>query len=158
MTAIDFCKWVNKNLLPNCTLEPGYPRKISVETARRWLRQLGFEIITPRKGIFIDGHERDDVIVYRKIFLCRMVKTGFLHFTNAPTESSQKTIPTDVDPPTLERQSKTIVFFHDESIFSANEDQNKIWGIKRQKISNQRAKALGLWSLILLMNFMDFLP
>ena len=58
MTAIDFCKWVNKSLLPNSLLEPGYPRKVSVETARRWLHHLGFEMITPRKGIFIDGHER----------------------------------------------------------------------------------------------------
>ena len=27
MTAIDFCKWVNKSLLPNSLLEPGYPRQ-----------------------------------------------------------------------------------------------------------------------------------
>ena len=69
MTAIDFCKWVNKSLLPNSSLEPGYPRKVSVETARRWLHHLGFEIITPRKGIFIDGHEQEDVVDYRKVFL-----------------------------------------------------------------------------------------
>ena len=91
-------------------------------------------------AIFIDGHEHDDVIEYHKIFLRRMVKIGFLHFTNAPTESSQKAIPMDVGPPTLERWSKTIVFFHDESIFSANEDQNKMWGTKGQKISNQRGR------------------
>ena len=53
-------------LLPNSTLEPGYPRNISVKTARRWLHQLGFEIITPHKGIFIDGHEREDVVEYCK--------------------------------------------------------------------------------------------
>lgn len=64
-----------------------------------------------------------------------MVKIGFLHFTNAPTESSQKAIPTDVDPPTLVHRSKTVVFFHDESIFSANEDQNHMWGTKGQKIN-----------------------
>ena len=84
MTAIDFCKWVNSKLLPNCTLEPGYPRKISVETARKWLHELGFEVITPCKGIYIDGHEREDVVEDRKTFLRRMVKIGFLHFTNAP--------------------------------------------------------------------------
>ena len=57
MTAIDFCKWINKSLLPKCTLEPGYPRKVSVKTTGRWLHHLGFEIITPCKGIFIDGHD-----------------------------------------------------------------------------------------------------
>ena len=83
-TAINFGKWVNKSLLPNSTLEPGYPWKVSVETARRWLHQLGIKIITPRKGIFIGGHKCEDVVEYRKTFLCRMVKIGFLHFTNAP--------------------------------------------------------------------------
>lgn len=33
MTTTDFCKWVNKTLLPNFTLEPGFPRKVSVKTA-----------------------------------------------------------------------------------------------------------------------------
>ena len=86
MTAISFCEWVNKSLLPNSTLEPGHPRKISVPTARRWLHELGFQIIITHAGIFIDGHERDDVVEQRKTFLTRMVKIGFLHFTNAPTE------------------------------------------------------------------------
>ena len=27
---------------------------------------MGFEVITPRKGIFIDGHERPDVVESRK--------------------------------------------------------------------------------------------
>ena len=82
MTAISFCEWVNKYLLPNSTLEPGYPRKISVPTARRWLHELGFQIITTRARIFIDGHERDDVVEQRKTFLRRMVKIGFLHFNH----------------------------------------------------------------------------
>ena len=25
LTSIEFCKWVNKSLLPNTTLEPGFP-------------------------------------------------------------------------------------------------------------------------------------
>lgn len=28
LTTVDFCKWVNDCFLPNCTLEPGFPRKI----------------------------------------------------------------------------------------------------------------------------------
>ena len=144
MTAIDFCKWVNKSLLPNSSLEPGYPRKVSVETARRWLHHLGFEIITPRKGIFIDGHEQEDVVDYRKVFLRRMVKIGFIHFTNAPTESAQNALPTDIDPPSLDRRSKTVVFFHDESTFSANEDQNVMWGVGGQKMIKPKSRGAGI--------------
>ena len=58
MTLMEFCKWVNKT---NSTLEPGFLRQVSVE----WK----FEILTARKGIFIDSHERPDVIESRKAFL-----------------------------------------------------------------------------------------
>ena len=33
LTVGMFCEWVNNELLPNETLEPGYPRKISVDRA-----------------------------------------------------------------------------------------------------------------------------
>ena len=35
LTAGKFCEWVNDELLPNETLEPGFPRKVSVQTGRR---------------------------------------------------------------------------------------------------------------------------
>ena len=144
MTVQYFCKWVNKSLLPNLTLEPGFPRKVSMATARRWLHQMGFEVITPRKGIFIDGHERDDVVESRKMFLRRMVKIGFVHITNAPTDSSRAAIPTDLEPPTLDRCSKTVVFFHDESTFNSNDDQNLKWGVKGEKIMKKKSKGAGI--------------
>ena len=31
LTVGSFCQWVNNTLLPNTTLEPGFPRKISQE-------------------------------------------------------------------------------------------------------------------------------
>ena len=43
LTIVEFCKWMNKILLPNSTLEPGFPRRIAVETARKWLHEMGFE-------------------------------------------------------------------------------------------------------------------
>ena len=83
LTAPVFCRWVNESLLPNSTLEPGYPRKVGLETARLWSHHLGFEVLTVQKGVFIDGHERQDVVESRKLFLRKMTKLGFLHFTNA---------------------------------------------------------------------------
>ena len=43
MTSIEFCKWVNKTLLPNSTLEHGFPRRVSVETSWKWLHEMGFD-------------------------------------------------------------------------------------------------------------------
>ncbi len=155
MTSLDFCKWVNKTLLPNSTLEPGYLRMVSAQTACRWLHHLGFEVITTKKGIFIDGHERDDVVEQRSFFLRRMAKIGFLHPSNAPTECSLSTYP-DVDVPTIDTGRKLILFQY-ERIFSANVDQNIMWGTKGQTMINQNAKELEYWFLTLSMNIMDFL-
>ena len=57
MTSISFCRWVNESLLPNSILEPGYPRHISMQTARTRLHELGFEVLDKKKGVYIDGHE-----------------------------------------------------------------------------------------------------
>ena len=127
LTSIEFCKWVNKTLLPNWTLEPGFPRRISVETARKWLHEMGFEVLTARKGIFVNGHERPDVIESREKFLRKMVKVGSLHFTNAPTKQAGRALPEDVEPPVLERREKTVIFFHDETTFQSNGDQTLQW-------------------------------
>ena len=48
LTVATFCEWVNDNLLPNETLEPGFPCQISVETARKWMHELGFEVMSKK--------------------------------------------------------------------------------------------------------------
>ena len=73
MTAGMFCQWVNCDLLPCLTLDPSLPRKIGVETARLWLHQLGFQPLQHTKGLYIDGHERPDVVQYRKSFLAKLL-------------------------------------------------------------------------------------
>ena len=92
----------------------------------------------------IDGHEYDDVIESRKLFLRKMVKLGFLHFTNAPTEDAVKALLDDIDSPTNERRSKTVVFFHDESTFTATEDQPTQWGMKGEKRMKKKSKGAGI--------------
>ena len=44
-TIEKFCQRVNEDLLPNVTLEPGFPRKISLKTGRKWMHNLGFEVV-----------------------------------------------------------------------------------------------------------------
>ena len=144
LTSIEFSKWVNKSLLPNSTLEPGFPRRISVETARKWLHEMGFEVLTARKGVFVDGHERSDVIESRTKFLRKMVKLGFLHFTNAPTEQAGRAIPEDIEPLIFERREKTVVFFHDETTFQSNEDQTIQWGVKGTKMMKPKSRGAGI--------------
>ena len=51
LTAVAFCQWVNNELLPSSTLEPCYPRRVGLETARKWLHELGFEVLHMSKGV-----------------------------------------------------------------------------------------------------------
>ena len=83
MRERDFCSWVNDVLLPNSTLETGFPRHVSTETARKWLHDVGFEYLSPKKGSFVDGHERSDVVDHCKKFLRKIVGLGFLRKEHA---------------------------------------------------------------------------
>ena len=61
-------------LTPHCThvvyqLPPGCPQEIQERTGIKWLHRLGFCPQSYKKGIYIDGHERSDVVEYRKMHL-----------------------------------------------------------------------------------------
>ena len=144
MTTASFCQWVNNELLPNSVLEPGFPRKISVDTARRWLHHLDFKVLDRKNGVYIDGHEREDVVAYRKEFIQKMVSIGFINKDNAPTPQAAQCLPEDVRCPPEEQLQKTVVLFHDESIFSANEDQGTQWGEKDNFAIKPKTKGSGI--------------
>ena len=59
-------KHVNEIILPTLGIEG----TISESTAQRWLRfKLGYECKETKQGVYIDGHERPDVIKERGEFL-----------------------------------------------------------------------------------------
>jgi len=43
-----------------------WEHSISERTARIWLNKLGFQWKDVRKGVYVDSHERDDVVAYRQ--------------------------------------------------------------------------------------------
>ena len=70
ITVSDFCRLVNCEMLPDMSLPAGFPRKIGLETARKFSLDLGFgRVDVGKKGLYIDGHERDDVVEERTLFL-----------------------------------------------------------------------------------------
>ena len=144
LTVSQFCQWVNDDLLPNETLVPGFPRKISTETSRKWMIELGFSVVRKKKGTYVDGHEREDVVEYRKIFWRRMVALGFLDESCAPTEEAKKALPSDIHGPSPEVAKKTVVLFHDESTFQSNEDQPTLWAEKGTTVMRPKSKGCGI--------------
>lgn len=74
ITPLLLQKHVNNVIIPLLLLaQPNNtPQTISVQTARSWLRKLGFLRTRAKKGIYIDGHDRPDVIEARNKFLDRV--------------------------------------------------------------------------------------
>ena len=140
LTAHSFCQWVNEVLLHNETLEPGFPRKIGVETSRKWMHEMGYEVLTSKKGAYMDGHERDDVVLYRKTFLRRMVTLGFLNPANAPTDDVKECLPSDLHCPPEPVLEKTVIFSmmnpHSKAMMTNQHCEVR----KAHKSSSQRAK------------------
>ena len=135
---------MNECLLLNQSLEPGYPQKVSIETARRWLHHLGFSVINAKKGTYIDGHERKDVVQYREKFLWKMTALGFLNKDNAPTIEAVNALPRDLESPSHEQLEKTIVLCHDETTFQANDYARTQWGTKDDHMLVPKSKGAGI--------------
>ena len=54
-------------------LGPMFPHRVEVETSRKWMHHLGFEVLNNKKGAYVDGHEREDVAESHKQFLWRKI-------------------------------------------------------------------------------------
>ncbi|KIL54192.1 hypothetical protein M378DRAFT_188729 [Amanita muscaria Koide BX008] len=68
ITPQKFVHALNEKILPELGIKP--EKALSERTARRWLIKLGWTRTLYKKGIYLDGHERPDVIEYcEEIFL-----------------------------------------------------------------------------------------
>ncbi len=66
-------KHVTEVIFPAVDIQGTKP--ISLRTASRWLIKMGWTYSRTKKGVYFDGHERDDVRKYRdEEFLLKMVE------------------------------------------------------------------------------------
>jgi hypothetical protein len=117
---------------------------ITSRTARRWLTKLGFSWGDVKKGIFLDGHERKDVIEYRTHFLDAIHE--FLPYMvefNENGSMKPKEYPNDCRVGGPDRQP--IIFItHDESIFSANDGRRQAWMRENHIFLRPKGKGKGI--------------
>ena len=92
----------------------------------------------------MDGHEREDVVEYRKKFLRRVVSIGFLNQDNAPNDDAKAALSNDLECPSQEVIDKTLIFFLDETTFQINDDQGTFWGTKGTIIMKPKGKGSGI--------------
>jgi hypothetical protein len=91
---------------------------VSLSTALRYLRKLGFQKQTYEKGLFFDGHERDDVKEDRKKYLQQKLEQDRFTLHRPPTEAEVKKW---MEPNCPEEEKPYVEIVHDESTCSAND-------------------------------------
>ena len=100
---------------------------LSERTARRWLIKLGWRRTVVRKGVYMDGHEREDVVKYRnEIFLPAMAR---FEARMARFEGSDLK---QVNPALEDGWKRMIALFHDECCFHANDEARSLWQVQFQ--------------------------
>ncbi|PPQ84819.1 hypothetical protein CVT24_013253, partial [Panaeolus cyanescens] len=97
----------------------GIDKPISDRTARRYLNHLGYRWSAPKKGQYADGHERDDVQIYRAKFL-----NDLKPYQQRMEKFSKEGLP-EFGPRAPGRE--VVIWFHDETIFYAHDRRRKAW-------------------------------
>ena len=96
-------------------------KTISVATATRWLNILGYFYQRQKQGIYYDGHERLDVVEYRKVFLKKIFEYEKF-MAKYDGEQMER-----IAPNLTENQKEIVLITHDECIFYANDGKRGVW-------------------------------
>lgn len=97
------------------------PIKIRLCTARQWLNQLVYIYRDIKKDVFVNGHERANVVEDRKAFLKIMLDLEpYLVEFDSKGNMKDKVYPYDCQIGRIDWRS-VIAIMHDECTFSAND-------------------------------------
>ena len=120
ITPTKFMHALNTTILPTLGMLPNKP--LCERTARRWLVKLGWTRTVLRKGVYMDGHERADVVEYREeVFLPKMKE--FERRMARYEGPDLKRVEPDLRP----GEKELIAEFQDESCCSGNDYQTSAW-------------------------------
>ena len=113
--------------------------RIRVRTARRWLKKMGFFYKGVKKGVYIDGHEREDVKKYRDEVFIPAWKKASCRFLLFKEDGSWEV------PPNLPPHEKPLVLVtHDEARFNANDGKRRMWMKENEQPLRPKGKGKGI--------------
>lgn len=120
VTPKNFMHRLNESILPSLGMSPSKP--LCERTARRWLVKLGWTRTVLRKGVYMDGHERADVVEYReKVFLPKMKEFERRMAKYEGPELKR------IEPNLLPGELELIAEFQDESCCQGNDHKSTAW-------------------------------
>jgi hypothetical protein len=133
ISAMDVVRYMAQ---PDVQTRYGMKKGITEMTARNWLTRIGFRWTLEPSGQYVDGHEQDDIVEYRqKVFLPRWkeLEPNLRAWTQDGTGEEVGERP---------QPQWVVVWFHDESMFYANNRQKKRW-VHESKRAVPRPKGEG---------------
>ena len=99
---------------------------LTSRTAARWLRRLGYKYKEVKKGIYKDGHEREDVVTYRQQEFLPILEDLKPFMVTWELDAEGK--PQMIYPQDLPLGQRPIVLVtHDESTFDSNDGRRYVW-------------------------------
>ena len=110
---------------------------IHLTTAKRWMHKMGYRWTNAPKGQYVDGHEREDVVAYQQdVFLPKLaeIDAKMRKWTADGIEDPNTTTGPDF--------RHTVVWYHNESIFYAN-DRRMVQWVPENETAVPRAKGEG---------------
>ena len=109
-------------------------------TARKWMKKKNWSYGIRKKGIYVDGHERDDVVAYRERFLKDMaiLEESMIMYHDDTLEPLQNLA--------IEsgKQRQYILVTHDESCFHANDGGTYGWAPKGEQPLRKKGPGMGI--------------
>jgi hypothetical protein len=109
---------------------------ISEKTCQNYMHKWGFKYDEKKKGVYYDGHERPDVVAYRKEWLNRMFE-----YKKYMKDFDGDMLDIVLEPQLKSGNKELVQVTHDECHFYANDGQRKIWTIEDEDIL--RSKHIG---------------
>ena len=92
-----------------------------------WLHDLGFTQKHHHKTVYFHGHEREDIVAYRKEYVDKMLQLD------------RRCLYPGHTPELLPGVKPLIQIHHDESTFYANADQSSYWGDGTLSVLKQKS-------------------
>ncbi|RIB20075.1 hypothetical protein C2G38_2180248 [Gigaspora rosea] len=130
-------EYFEKHILPELYIDRA--QTISLTTSRCWMKKMGFNYKRYKKGVYVDGHEREDVIVYRREFLQKIEEYNRLmpKWNDINCEIYE-------EPNLLTGEKKHLLITYNECVFHANDGTREFWGPEEKQLLRKKGLGKGL--------------
>jgi len=126
---------INTVILPD--IAPS--KRICLSTATNWLDHLGYSRSTYKKGVYIDGHKRQDNIDYRQNLFLPCIEEHEAYAVRYDDKTSAA-LPLAL----LDGSHRRHLIFHDECYFHANDRETNVWIREGEQALRQKGRGRGV--------------